>query len=709
MKKFLFVALLLAALFTVSACKPEASPVTETPVPTVETPVVSDPTPQPSTPDAVLANGEYNFKFADADLRHYLFAMAEKYLLNNMYGGVPVFANAGFSMFSNRMQLPIEQSIPVMGFGTAYATMAFDDSGVVMDDGKLGQSGKYTYRTAIAQNPATLHHWIYNDATSFDMISLFLDSLYAFRFNEDKTGYVVVPSMAAADPIPINPETLSSGKEVATTWRIPVRQGLKWTYHPDTNTSGFPAGHEVINAKSFVDTFKYAIDNGWFRAISGGGHFWAPSQNVVNAQAYRDYVSGASTEAVTWEQVGIKLIDDYTFEFTFAADMSEWNVKYWLSSFVMTPVNFHLLNAVGAANYGTSPQNVAANGVYKLDYYEPGKVLRFSRNENYHSQDLFFFTGQQVSVIADAEIRFQEFLAGKLDVTAVPTPRYESFKNHPGIKRVPGPTTFRLMINGFESKEALQEVFPDTDFTPKPILNNQAFKRAMYFAIDRQYLAEEVLKTSQTQMFLFTDAYLVEPESGIAFRNTPYSDLVSEGLSPDTNGYNFDAAKALFLQAIDELIAAGKYAAGTAANPTIIELSLYIFSGSTAQELFGQYIKSAFEAAFNDTTRNIRVQINVEPRPFPGIYYDYMMLANFDLAIGGISGSTLDAAGFLDVFASDNRGGFTLNWGIDTSIPEIELTYTNFDGVLVTEIWSFDALITALSGPVTVVDGREAE
>jgi ABC-type oligopeptide transport system substrate-binding subunit len=705
MKKFLFVALLLAALFTVAACKP--APTEETPVETpVETPTPT-PTPDPSTPDAVLANGVYNFKFADADLRHYLFAMAEKYLLNTMHAGVPVFANAGFSMFSNRMQLAVEQSLPVMGFGVAYSTMAFDDRGVLMDDGNFGQAGKYTLRTSIAQNPSTFNQWIYTDATSSDMITLFLDSLYAFRFNDDKTGYQVVPSMASADPVPVNSETLSSGKVVSKTWRIPLRTDLRFTYHADTNTSAFPANHEKINAHTFVDTYKYALDEGWFRAISGGGHFFAPTSNVVNAKAYRDFVSGASTVETAWAQVGIKATDDNTIEFTFVDDMSEWNIKYWLSSFVMTPVNFALLNAVGKTNYGTTPQTTAYTGIYKLDYYEPGKVLRFSRNENFHTQDLVFYTGQQVSVITDAEVRFQEFLSNKLDVVGVPTPRYDSFKNHPGIKRVPGATTFRLMINGFGTKEALQETFPDTDFTPEPILANMAFKRAMFFAIDRQYLAEEVLKTSQTQMFLFTDAYLVEAESGIAFRNTPFADLVGEGLSPDTNGFNFDAARALYLQALDELIAAGTYAAGTTANPTIIEISLYIFAGSTAQELFGQYIKSAFEAAFNDTVRNIRVQINYETRPFPGIYFDYMMTGNFDLAIGGISGSTLDAAGFLEVFNSDNRGGFTLNWGIDTNVPEIEVTYTNFDGVLVTEIWSFDALQMALNGPVTVVDGKE--
>ena len=74
---------------------------------------------------------------------------------------------------------------------------------------------------------------------------------------------------------------------------------------------------------------------------------------------------------------------------------------------------------------------------------------------------------------------------------------------------------------------------------------------------------------------------------------------------------------------------------------------------------------------------------------------------------GGISGSLLDAPSFLDVFADDNRGGFTLSWGIDTSTPNIAVAYRNLDGVLVTEKWSYNALVAALNGRTYVRDGIE--
>jgi ABC-type oligopeptide transport system substrate-binding subunit len=652
--------------------------------------------------ELTMPTGFYNYRFASADLRHTFFAAAEKYLLNTMDGGIPVFANAGFNLYSSRLQLPVEDYIPVMGFGTSYATMSEDDSTVIMDDNQPGNEGEYTYRSALGQNPTTLHQWIYDDATSSDVITLFLDSPYYYNFNEAMDGYDLLPSMASDYPQPLESEVTETGIEVANTWRVSLRDDLTWTYHPDTDTSGFPEGHEHINAHDFIETYRIALTEGWFRAISGGGDFLTASQRIVNAREFRD-------ETAEWEDVGLRAVDDYTLEFEFVNEMAEWNVRYWLGSFVMGPINLDLYDLVGE-QYGTSAETTAYNGEYQLDYYEPDSIVRYSKNPNFHDPDRSFFTHWTYRIIEDAEIRFQEFLAGKLEAASVPTESYDQYKNSPLIKRVPGSTTFRIMINGLGTEEAQREQFPDSTWEPEPILANQDFKRAMYFAIDRQRLAEEVMKTSQTQQYLFTDAYLVEPASGTPFRNTEESALVDAGLSTDTFGYNPDLAKAYFESAIDDLVADGVYEPGTQGEPTVINIDLNIFSGSVAQQLFGEFIQDSFEFAFQSFEHNIKVEVTPTPKDFPSIYYDYMMVGEFDLSIGGISGSTLDAASFLDVFTSDNRGGFTLNWGIDTSIPEIEVQYENpYLGETVRELWSYDAIVSALNGEIYVSEGAEAE
>jgi ABC-type oligopeptide transport system substrate-binding subunit len=642
--------------------------------------------------DAALANGVYNFKFAPAETRHTLMAAAEDYLLHNQYAGVPLFANAGFNLFSSRMQLMSETSLPVLGFGTGYSSLAADDSKVIMEDGEPGNAGEFTYRTALSGNPKTWNHWVYDDGTTSDVMDLYLGSLYNYEFNEDKSGYVLLPSMAKADPTPVNEEVLPSGKVISKTWRFEVRDGLEWAYNPNTDISAIT--DHAITAQDFYDTYKLALEQQWFRAISGGGDFVGGPQAVVGA---KDFVDGVAE----WDAVGIKLIDDNTIELQFVDDQSQWNVKYFLASFVMGPVHTELYEVLGE-EYGTNEETIAYTGVYYVEYFESDKIIRYTKNDKYFDAEKYNYTHRTMMIIADSEMRFQEFVAGKLDATGLPSAHYEDYKNHPGLKRVPGTTTFRMMLNGTGSPEGQIAQFPDSEWTPEPILANQDFKMGIFHAIDRKKLAEEVLKTSQTQMYLFTDAYVVEAEAGVPYRNTPQGMSVGADLSPSTNGYNLDAARAYFDKALDALVADGTYASGDE-----IAIEFYYFSGSESQELLGSYLKDAMEEAFISEKHNIKVMVEPLPKDFPGIYYDHMMIGEFDTSVGGISGSTLDAASFLDTYSSDNRSGFTLNWGIDTSIPEITVAYTNDAGEIVKELWSFDALVMSLVGETEVADGME--
>lgn len=642
--------------------------------------------------EATPANGTYNYKFASADTRHTFMAAAEDYLLHTQDAGVPLFANAGFNLYSSRMQLVSESYIPVMGFGIGTSSMSADDSKVTMEDGKPGKAGEYTYRGTLAQNPSQWNHWEYDDATTGDLMDIYLGTLYAYEFNKDKTGYVLAPSMAAEDPIAVEGRELDSGKTVSKKWQIKIRDGLQWKFNSKTDTSKITK--KTIDAKDFYETYKLALEKKWFRAISGGGDFVTSPAKIQNAQ---EFIDGKAK----WEDVGIKLIDDKTIEFHFVDEQSQWNVKYAFGSFVMTPINLELYQALGD-KYGLDEKSIAYTGAYYVDYYENDKIVRMIKNDLHHDADKYFYTGRTFTVIADAEMRFQEFLAGKLDGGGLPTAHYEEYKSHPGLKRVPGTTTFRMMINGLGNKENQLKKFPESKWTPEPILANKDFKQAIYHVIDRKKLAEEVLKTSQTQMYLFTDAYVVEAETGLPYRNTPQGMGVGADLSPSTFGYNLDASKAYFEKALDALVAEGAYKDGDK-----IEITFFFFSGSDAQELLATYLKDTFEAAFKSEKHNINVSVKIESKEFPSIYYDYMMVGEFDTSVGGISGSRLDAASFLDTYCADNRGGFTLNWGIDTGTANIPVAYQNDQGKLVKELWSFDAISSVLNGEIEVVNGAE--
>jgi len=658
-------------------------------------------------------SGFYNYKFATTDLRHTFMAAAEKYLMNNMAAGVPLFANGGFVLYSPRLSLPTGVYMPVMGYGSSFGTFTADDSTVLMDDGELGEVGEYTYRTTVSTNPGTFNQWLYDTSTDSDLMGVYMDALYTYEYNDDKTGYELAPSMAASNPVAITPHTTETGKSVTTTWQITLRDDLEWFYHPNTVTTGFATGHETLDANDFVDTFELALTQEWFRAISGGGDFLNESTGIQGAQAYVDGLSDEGVPSVAFSTVGLEVISPLTFQMTFVNDMSEWNVRYFLGSFVMNPINIELYDALEAdgdttTSYGLDEESIAYCGPYYVDYYEEDKILRYEENTSYFDTDRYFFTGYTFSVIEDSAVRFQEFLAGKLESVSLPTEEYDTYKDYPGLKQVPGATTFRIMINGLGTVANQTAEFAGSTWVPEPILASVDFKQAMFFAVDRQKLAEEVLKTSTTNMYLFSDAYLVDAEMGIPYRETDQGLTVGLGLSPSTHGFNPTAASAYYELALDALVTAGTYADGTAASPTIITIEFNYFSGSEAQVTMFEYLQTTFEELFVSTEHYINVDLVGYAKDFPDIYYDYMMIGEFDLSIGGISGSTLDAASFLDTYCSDNRGGFTLNWGIDTSVAEIPVLYQDFNGDWFYEEWSFDAITSALNGKVYLTDGAEA-
>jgi hypothetical protein len=84
------------------------------------------------------------------------------------------------------------------------------------------------------------------------------------------------------------------------------------------------------------------------------------------------------------------------------------------------------------------------------------------------------------------------------------------------------------------------------------------------------------------------------------------------------------------------------------------------------------------------------------------------MIGEFDTSVGGISGSTLDAASFLDTYSSDNRSGFTINWGFDSSVADIEVIYYDYEGNRHREMWAYDSICSALNGEIFLIDGEEA-
>lgn len=668
-----------------------------------------------------LYNGVLNLKFATTDTKNTFFAAAERYLLENMVGGIPFYVANAFSLLASRVDLPVDSFIPSYGWGTRYATITADDSQVLNVEGQYGEAGKYTYRMWDTQSFSTLNYWTYDDSISADYMAFINGGFYTQALNDAQNGWEFKPELANGDPVPVNGTVAANGKVSSKTWRITLKSGLEWAFNSAIDTTGYDL---VLDANDFIWTYREALNQNYFRAISGGGDFVT---EIAGAEAYAQRAAeifGGDTEPTAaqlaeldtlWLSVGLKKIDDLTLEFTTKNAKGEFDAFYLLAWPAMQQDLYEDTYDAASGNYlyGTDHLTIASSGEYIMTSHEVGKLTKYAKNPKYPNADLgtTMWTGYDIIIYSSAEVAFQAFLDGKLEMSGVPNARIQEFISDPRLLQTPDATTWRLNVNGLQTVEKQQAEFPGSTYEPEAILGYTDFRKALYYILDRQDLQENWVPTSGIGTTFFSSAYYVDPESGIPYRSSPQAVELFEDFGGETWGYNKGLALSYLRSAVAEAIADGFYVKGTPQAYTEITLDVRFMNltQSDATKVRADFVEQSFELLV-DNTNYVKILVDVIDTPFPSIYYDYMMKGNFDIAIGGISGSALDASSFLDVFSSDNRGGFTINWGFDSSLPEIKVTWDHDMDVntpQITKYFSYDAITTALNGKATIANGDD--
>ena len=121
-----------------------------------------------------------------------------------------------------------------------------------------------------------------------DILGMLVSSFYAFKLNSDKTGYSIVPEMAADYPVDVTAEYvgqygIEEGEE-AKAWRIALRQDIKWN-------DGTP-----INADDFVYSMQQQLNP---KMLNRRADSWYDGTfSIVNAKNYL-YAGGATYDLIT--------------------------------------------------------------------------------------------------------------------------------------------------------------------------------------------------------------------------------------------------------------------------------------------------------------------------------------------------------------------------------------------------------------------------
>ena len=221
-----------------------------------------------------------------------------------------------------------------------------------VDDGKT-----YSYRLAPADLPSSWNLHTYQSNTSTYVLDYSTDTLYRFEYNDDFTGYEIVPSMAKDFPVDVTSEYvgqygISEGEENKA-YKIVLRDNLK-----------FDNG-EVLNAHSFVESMKLLLnpDAANFRADNV---YQAGQLKIYNAENYVKQGKYSLSEFVSAAYGADEYVDPADFTQT-ADGYYQYNGKDIVVD----------LNSGG--NWGDSLALYAENKLISADLY---KILDDAADDN---------------------------------------------------------------------------------------------------------------------------------------------------------------------------------------------------------------------------------------------------------------------------------------------------------------------------------------
>lgn len=207
-----------------------------------------------------------------------------------------------------------------------------------------------------------------------------LEGLYGY--NQD---HEIVPRIATG-------YTISEDKK---TWTFKLRQDAKWS-------NGDP-----VTAHDFYFSYMYQLD-----PANTTAQLWLSVLNYVkNSYAYH-------AGAVSKEEVGLRVIDDYTLEITTTVPHA------LLGSLVLAgsmPLHQKTVEAHPGAWF--EPQNFVGNGPYMVKSFVPNGELVLVRNPNYVGTQGQLNHGnvETIHVLPATTVPVEDYMSGHADVVLVQT------------------------------------------------------------------------------------------------------------------------------------------------------------------------------------------------------------------------------------------------------------------------------------------------
>ncbi len=638
-------------------------------------------------------SGTYDLSNASNDIRRQFMIASEKFLLENMAGGIPLVSEGVPYVYSDRINLALDHYVEGLGFGLQYSELTKDDSNVIMPNGLPGNEGEYTFRTITEM--IQLESIMSKEYVYYDISNDIYSALYRYVPSDNKNGYEIINDLAIGDPIAVDSNGNILRATTSKIWRVELKDDLRWYFHPDTDESFLNTNSNItIDANDFIDTYKLAVDSEIYSYLI--------HEPVYNLPSILKNLFDVIGDTKPFSDLGVTALEnaegeDLIIEFEFQNNVSMDEVKDLLSKRLGTPVHTDYYNYVIENNvntdYGMNVETIAYTGPYYIDEFTDG-IYYLKRNPNYKENDLFHFTGKiyysftiQYEELTELGSEYFDFSFKKLSNDK------EQYENSNTLLH-PNGDVVRLALNEFGTNEEMKKYYPNSEYEPEPILANANFKKALYYGVDRELFLEAYGENSESYLYFIPDNYMLGNE---LYRYHEDTMVLNNLYQLDSMEKNREQALEYFLLAIEELIEEGVYTQGTESDPNIIEITIDYYDGYSHH---AEAIKASLDNLFKDNQNQISVEFIIQghnildDNSFYHGEYDLMFqitpyYRNSPLMLYRQSESYLNS-----------------NLGVDTSVANIPVVYTDSYGVEYHEYWSFDAISLALNGSVDLLNGE---
>ncbi|WP_066496266.1 peptide ABC transporter substrate-binding protein [Abyssisolibacter fermentans] len=444
---------------------------------------------------------------------------------------------------------------------------------------------------------ATFNPHTYKTGAERRSMGYMFGTMVRLIMNEAGDGYELFPNHAKELP------TMS---EDGKTWTFKLREGLKFD-------DGTP-----INAETYEYTYKMLLDP---KLVNDRATIFYDSVPVVNA---KNYWSGEAK----WEDVGIKVIDKQTLQFSLENPVPEIDFINVFTEPASSPVHKELYEANmnedrTETKYGTSIDRMPKSscGPYIMEEWIRDMSKTYNKNPNSPLADIYVPDRVEERVVENDETKLQLFESGEIDTVNLLGAKYDKYADDPRVKFAPAITSMLLILN--------------KDSKDNPALADMDFRQALFYGMNRDSIAVDIYRTGKPANYILTSAYIADFETGQAYRKT------KQGMSVAGNhgSYDPELAKKHFEKA---------YKANN--NKKIVFEMNYFDSNENCKKI-SEFLEENYENLFGKD----KIDVVLAAIPWQ-VQYENMEKGNFQSGYAFLSDDAFSPWSFMRMFTSNEPG-----------------------------------------------------